>query len=103
MTLGILRRSLKISSRHIKEQAYKADVMPTLEYAASLWDPSTEKSIIKLEAVQRRAARFVMNNTSCVTDMMQTLKWPSLQQRRQIARMAMIYKRKLSVHFGRAS
>ena len=32
---------------------------PLLEYACSVWDPYTEENISRLEAVQRRAARFV--------------------------------------------
>ena len=68
-TLGFLRRSLKISSSAIKETAYKAFVKLILEYALSVCDPCTQKSIDKLEAVQRRAARFVLtryHNTSSV-------------------------------------
>ncbi|KAL8583755.1 hypothetical protein ACOMHN_000376 [Nucella lapillus] len=34
-TLGFLRRNLKISSRSVKEQAYKAFVRPILEYASN--------------------------------------------------------------------
>ena len=34
------------------------------QYAAAAWDPHLVKDIKKLEAVQRRAARFVANNTS---------------------------------------
>ena len=55
-TLDFLRRNLKISSSAVKESAYKAFVRPMLEYASSVWDPYTKKSIDKLEAVQRRAA-----------------------------------------------
>ena len=32
-----------------------------LEYAASSWDTDLKKDILKIEAVQRRAARFVKN------------------------------------------
>ena len=69
-TLGFLRRNLKISSSSIKEKSYKALVRPLLEYASSVWDLFTQKSIDKLGAVQRRAARFVLNryhNTSSVS------------------------------------
>ena len=62
-TLGFLRRNLKISSRRVKEQAYKSFVRPILEYACSVWDPHTQKQIDKIEAVQRRAARFVCKTT----------------------------------------
>ena len=45
--------------------------------------------------VQRRAARYACNryhNTSSVTDMLQTLTWPTLQQRRLKTKLIMFYK-----------
>ena len=97
--LGFLRRNLKISSSTIKEKAFKAFVRPLLEYASSVWDPYTQKTINKVEAVQRRAARFVLNryhNTSSVSGMIVTLGWPSLHQRRRSARLGLLYK----IHHG---
>lgn len=94
-TLGFLRRNLKVSSRKIKETAYKAFVRPILEYACSVWDPHTEQEIDKLEAVQRRAARFVLRRyrqTDSPSSMLEELQWPSLQERRRIARLSMLYK-----------
>jgi hypothetical protein len=94
-TLGFLRRNLKIGSRRIKETAYKAYVRPILEYATTVWDPHTQQNIDRLEAIQRRAARFVMRryrNTSSVSDMIDELRWPSLESRRRTARLAMLYR-----------
>ena len=71
-TLGFLRRNLKISSREIKETAYKTLVRPIMEYAATVWDPLTQANIDNMEAVQHRAARFVLRsyrNTSSVSNM----------------------------------
>ena len=93
--LGFLRRNLKIGSTKVKDTAYKTFVRPILEYACTVWDPYTKDQIDQLEAVQRRAARFVVNryhNTSSVTAMIQALQWPSLQHRRKIARLAMLKK-----------
>ena len=45
--------------------------------------------------VQRRAARFVCNNyhnTSSVTDMVNTLQWPPLAERRLKSRLVIFYK-----------
>ena len=45
--------------------------------------------------VQWRAARYACNryhNTSSVTDMLQTLTWPTLQQRRLQTKLIMFYK-----------
>ena len=37
-------------------------VRSVLEYASPMWSPSTEHNISKLEVVQRRTARFVLND-----------------------------------------
>ena len=90
-----LRRNLKISSSAIKDRAYEAFVRPILEYASSVWDLYTQKSIDKLEAVQRRAAQFVLNryhNTSSVILMLDSLGWTSLEQRRKTSRLGLMYK-----------
>ena len=92
---GFLRRNLKISASNIKEKAYKVFVHPLLEYAASVWDPYSQKNIAKIEAVHRRAARFVLNryrNTLSVNNMLEVLGWPTLEQRRQTCRLLMLYK-----------
>jgi hypothetical protein len=94
-TLGFLRRTLKISAKGVKDKAYKAFVRPVLEYAASVWDPHNVKHIKSLEAVQRRAARWVSQRyrrTSSVEDMLTCLQWPSLQSRRRNARLTTFYK-----------
>ena len=94
-TLGFLRRNIKVSSRTIKERAYKAYMRPLLEYAATVWDPNAQKYINRLEKFQQRAARFVLNryhNTSSVSQMIDKLKWPTLEHRRKTARLSMMYK-----------
>ena len=94
-TRGFLQRNLRSAPAKVKEQAYKAFVRPTVEYAASVWDPPTQVLINKLEMVQRRAARFVLNDwrrTSSVTAMLQQLNWITLQQRRANAKLAMMFR-----------
>ena len=70
--LGFIRRNFKTCSCKIKEDLYFTYVKPVLEYAAEVWaqSPHTRCSINRLESIQRRAARFVMNDylqTSSVT------------------------------------
>ena len=94
-SLSFLRRNLRVQSQRLKERAYKALVRPTLEYASSVWDPHNTEDITKLEAVQRRAARWVVNRhrqTSSVASMLHDLKWPSLQSRRRQARLINFFK-----------
>ena len=64
-----------------------------------VWDPYTQADINKVEAVQRRAARYVANNhrnrsTCSVSNIIhvQRLKWRPLVHRRKDARLVMLYK-----------
>ena len=68
---------------------------PKLEYASAVWDPFTEDNIRKLEAVQRRAARFVCNSyrqTASVSSMLSELSWPLLEQRHAEARLGLFHR-----------
>ena len=94
-TMGFLKRNLNISSCSVKETAYKTLVRPLLEFASSAWDPGLQVDINRLQMVQRRAARYTLNryhNRSSVSEMLDQLKWPTLQQRRKNARLVMLYR-----------
>ena len=96
--LGLLRRNLYSCSSKVKETAYTTLVRPKLEYCSSIWDPYHQEHKNRLEAVQRRAARFVCNDhrrKSSVSSMIADLNWKSLEERRSIARLTLLYK---SVH-----
>jgi len=82
-------------------------VRPQLEYASIVWCPQASNNINRLEAVQRRAARSVMNDWSrphsqtittprstrgSPTIMMQQLGWSILEERRKQARAVMMYR-----------
>ena len=93
--LGFLRRNIKVRSTDLKEKAFKTLVPPTLEYAATIWDPHTAHNINRLEMVQRRAARYTTNiweRQASVTALLQKLGWITLQERRKISRLVMMYK-----------
>ena len=94
-TLGFLKRNLQINQPKLKEQAYKSLVRPLLEYSSTVWDPDTKKDTDRLEMIQRRSARYVLNryrNTSSVGSMLEQLKWQTLETRRKHARLTMLYK-----------
>ena len=89
-SLAFLRRNLSSCPSHIKAKSYQTMVRPVVEYASSAWDPHTDRNTEKLEAVQRRAARFVTGDyrtTSSVSDMISNLGWESLQHRRTEAKL----------------
>jgi hypothetical protein len=96
-TLGFIRRNLRECIKQVRETSYLTIIRPTLEYAAMVWDPTTQTLIQTLENVQRRAARFVINDYTnrtpgCVTSMLTSLEWQTLEQRRRISRLVMMYK-----------
>ena len=61
-TIGFLRRNMHSYPKEVKASAYRTLVRPSIEYASSVWDLYTRNNIQQLEAIQRRAARFVYNN-----------------------------------------
>ena len=94
-TVAFLRRNLKAAPTSVKAKAYKALARPVLEYSSTVWDPHIQKQIDQLEAVQRRAARFALNDyrsNSSVSDMLSKLEWPTLQNRRKDSRLLMLGK-----------
>ena len=94
-SLAFLRRNLQVQSKPLKEMAYKGIVRPVLEYCSPIWNPHHKKYTQKLEMVQRRAARFVLqrhHNTSSVTDMLKSLEWESLASRRTKSSLTIFFK-----------
>ena len=70
-----------------------------MEYAAPVWDPHYHNATMQLEKVQRRAARWVLNDYdrySSVTAMLHQLSWQSLKSRRRISRLQTLFK---IIHF----
>ena len=80
---SLLQRNLVKCPPTIKSHCYNTFVRPILEYACTIWSPYHEQNIYKLEMVQRRAARFVMNDynrTASVSKMLHTLQWHTLEK-----------------------
>ena len=94
-TLGYIHRNIRTKHKGIHQTAYQTLVRPQLEYASLVWSPHTDTNVSKIEAVQHRAARWVTHNYSyysSVAQMINTLGWGSLEQRRADARLLMFYK-----------
>ena len=85
-------------SKEVKNSAYNMIVRPHLEYASTCWNPYTKRNIDKLEAAQRRAARFVLifydyHPTADLSGRIQkTLQCDSLQHSRAVADLCMFNK-----------
>ena len=94
-TSAFLRRNIRACPRTTKILCYTTLLRPILEYTCTVWDPSTQENINKIEKVQRRFARFVLNDhqwTSSVTSMLKQLHWQTLQERRAQLKAAMMYR-----------
>ena len=89
-SLGFLRRNLKYAPQKLKLNAYTALVRSKLEYGATIWDPHLAKHIDQIEKIQRRAARFILNDykrESSVTSMLKKLNLIPLAERRRNLRV----------------
>jgi hypothetical protein len=85
-----LFHSLMVWQQTIKERAYQTLIRPKLEYCCTVWDPHTNENINSLEKVQRRVAMYTCNrhhNTSSVSEMLNTMNWQTLQERRLRTRL----------------
>ena len=101
-SLAFLERNLWMLPRNLKERAYFTIVRPALEYGSAVADPYFAKDVAKLDGVQRHAARFVTGNPRrrydpeservSVSQLLDELKWESLQSRRQTARCILLFK-----------
>lgn len=94
-TLKFIKRNIQTRNRKVKESAYKTYVRPLVEYSASIWDPWQKKLILQLEMVQHRAVRYIFNDfgyKSSITNMINQLALPTLENRRKMASLIMFHK-----------
>ena len=93
--LRFIKRNFRGCPQLVKETVYLSLVRPLLEYASCVWDPSGEGLKHELEMVQRRAARFVLDDyarNSSVTHMLSRIGWNTLEIRRKINRLSIMFK-----------
>jgi hypothetical protein len=93
--LYMVMRALKGCEKEVKEMAYISMVRPHLDYCSAVWDPYQGYLVKELEGVQRKAARFVMNDfgrLSSVSAMLRELGWCSLEGRRRVGRLVGMFK-----------
>ena len=96
----MLKRNLYFAPSSVKSKAYISSVLPILEYANSSWCPTSAKQNNALEMIHHNAARFVCNiyykkgkhEKISITNVLKSLNWESLEERRNQTRMIMVYK-----------
>ena len=74
--LNLLRRHLYTCRYRSKQRAFKALVIPILDYASAVWNPHTQKNISALEKIQNRGAHWVCGSRFCT----RTFKWSKSTQ-----------------------
>ena len=93
--LDLLGRNLSSCSNYVKEQAHNSLVRSCIEYASPCWSPFEKQHMASIESIQRAAARFVCadySSYSSVTGMTCSLGWDSLEKRRIVDSVTMMYK-----------
>ena len=80
---GFLKRNIITKRPRAREIAYNTLVRPQLEYVVPVWDSHTQKNILQIEKIQRRAARWSTSDYDTrpsVTAMLGNLGWRTLEQ-----------------------
>ena len=99
-TLNLLRRNMYCCNTPAKRRAFRALVLPILDYASTVWNPHTQKNILALETIQNRGARWVCGSrynchshtwSKSSSDCCSELHWPSLSTRRKYLTIVTIY------------
>lgn len=95
--LGFLRRNLGSCTPELRRLAYISLIRSTLDYGATVWDPYQAADKVKLERIQRQAARFIKRDyksrePGCVTKMLQEFDLPPLEERRKQQRLTTLFK-----------
>ena len=92
-TRAFLARNIPRCCRKVKQMAYTTYIRPTVECASPVWDPHTKRNTNKIEMVQRRCARYATGNfcgTINVTSLLNSLSWPTLEERRRQCRLTVM-------------
>ena len=93
--LGFLRRSISSAPKALKLLAYKSFIRPILEYGCQVWDPYKRYEVDQVEAVQRKAVRFICNvkgRDIGVTGLIKDMNLETLEERRTNLRKCLLYK-----------
>ena len=88
--LGMLRRARKVIPKEACITLFNAMVVPLFDYCYVVWDGYGQGNKNSLDRLLKRAAGIIAGRKA--TDIQQTLKWPSLQCRREHQKCIQVYK-----------
>ena len=90
--LGMLSRTRKIIPKEACITLFNAMVLPLFDYCCCVWDGCGQGNKNYLDRRLKRAVGIIAGRKATDTDIQQTLKWPSLQCRREYHKCIQIYK-----------
>ena len=90
--LGLIKRTFGSSKKTGIKTAFKALIIPILEYACPVWNPYLVKHTKAIEAIQRRASRLICGPDKEYPERLLELKWDSLELRRKYLSLVQMYK-----------
>ena len=90
--LGLIKRTFGYSNKTGIKTAFKALVIPILEYACPVWNPYLVKHTKAIKAIQRRASRLICGPDKEYPERLLELKWDSLELRRKYLSLVQMYK-----------
>ena len=92
--IGALRRIRPLISQSTAVQIYNALIQPHFDYCAPVWDGLSSYLCEKLQKLQNRAARVILQANCEVNSslLLETLKWDQLSLRRRKQKAMMMFK-----------
>ena len=88
----VLRRARKVIPKEACITLFNAMVLPLFDYCCVVWDGCGQGNKNYLDRLLKRAAGIIAGCKATDTDIQQTLKWPSLQCRREHQKCIQVYK-----------
>ena len=94
LAIGALRRIRSLISQSTAVQIYNALIQPHFDYCAPVWDGLSSYLCEKLQKLQNRAARVILQANYEVYSslLLETLKWHQLSLRRRKQKAIMMFK-----------
>ena len=92
--IGALRRTRSLVSQSTAVQIYNALIQPHFDYCAPVWDGLSSYLCQKVQKLQNRAARVILQANCEVNSslLLETLKWEQLSLRRKKHKAIMMFK-----------
>ena len=92
-TLGVICRVIGTSSKTLKEKLVRQLIWPKMDYASTVWDPYLLGQQRKLENINKRSCKIILNNDyNTYESALVSLKWMPTHVRREYNKLILCYK-----------